>query len=69
MFNSQTKENFSSNVNDIKAFLKDVDWDKFAQKIVKCDEIMNPILETFKIKEELKNRQLLNKLNKTRENV
>ena len=65
MFNSQTKENFSSDVNQIKQFLKDVDWDAFAQKIVKCNEIMDPILETFKIKEELKNRQALNSLNKS----
>ena len=64
MFNSQTKENFSSDVNEIKEFLKDIDWDMFAQKIVKCDEIMDPILESFKIKEELKNRQTLNKLSK-----
>lgn len=68
MFNSQTKENFSSDVNQIKQFLKDVDWDTFAQKIVKCNEIIDPILETFKIKEELKNRQTLNKLNKSSKN-
>ena len=65
MFNSQTKENFSSDIKEIKEFLKDIDWDAFAQKIVKCSEIMEPILESFKIKEELKNRQTLNKLGKT----
>lgn len=64
MFNSQTKENFSSEINDIKNFLKDVDWDSLASKIVKTSEIMDPILESFKIKEELKNRQALNKLGK-----
>lgn len=66
MFNSQTKENFSSDVSEIKQFLTDVDWDSFAQKIVKCPEIMNPILETYKIKEELKNRQTLEKIGKTK---
>jgi DNA topoisomerase-2 len=65
MFNSQTKENFSSDVTEIKEFLKDVDWDNIAQKVVKCTEIMDPILESFKIKEELKNRQTLSKLGKT----
>jgi DNA topoisomerase-2 len=65
MFNSQTKENFSSDVAEIKEFLKDVDWDNIAQKVVKCTEIMDPILESFKIKEELKNRQTLSKLGKT----
>lgn len=65
MFNSQTKENFSSDISEIKEFLKDVNWEAIAQKIVKCPEIMDPILESFKIKEELKNRQTLNKLSKT----
>lgn len=61
-FNSQTKENFSSNANEIKAFLKDVDWDNFAQKIVKCNAIIDPIIESFKIKEELQNRKTLDKI-------
>jgi DNA topoisomerase-2 len=65
MFNSQTKENFSSDVNEIKEFLGEVDWDNLAQKVTKCAEIMDPILESFKIKEELKNRQTLSKLGKT----
>ena len=63
-FNSQTKENFSSNVNEIKEFLKDIDWDDFANKIVKNSAIMDPIVETFKIKEEFKNRETLKKMGK-----
>lgn len=65
MFNSQTKENFSSSAQEIKAFLKDVDWDAFAQKICKCQEIIEPIVESFKIKEELQNRKLLDKIGKS----
>jgi len=65
MFNSQTKENFSSDTNEIKEFLKAVDWDEFSAKVCKCDEIIDPIVESFKIKEELKNRQTLNKLGNT----
>jgi DNA gyrase/topoisomerase IV subunit B len=64
-FNSQTKENFSSDVNAIKQFLTDIDWDNFANKICKCSEIIEPIVESFKIKEELKNRQTLAKIGKT----
>ena len=64
MFNSQTKESFSSSAADIKAFLKDVDWDAFAAKICKCDAIINPIVESFKIKEELQNKKLLDKIGK-----
>ncbi len=65
MFNSQTKENFSSDISDIKQFLESVDWDSFAQKIVKCSAIIDPIIESFKIKEELKNRQALAGMSKT----
>lgn len=65
MFNSQTKESFSSSAAEIKAFLKNVDWDVFAQKICKCEEIINPIIESFKIKEELQNKKLLDKIGKT----
>lgn len=65
MFNSQTKENFSSNASEIKAFLKDVDWDSFAQRICKCNEIIEPIIESFKIKEELQNRKTLDKIGNT----
>ena len=65
MFNSQTKEAFSSSAQEIKAFLKDVDWDVFAQKICKCEEIINPIVESFKIKEELQNKKLLDKIGKS----
>lgn len=62
MFNSQTKENFSSSESEIREFLKDVDWDAFAQKICKCNEIIEPIIESFKIKEELQNRKTLDKI-------
>lgn len=65
MFNSQTKESFSSSAAEIKEFLKDVDWDAFAQKICKCDEIISPIIESFKIKEELQNKKTLDKISKT----
>lgn len=64
-FNSQTKENFSSNVSEIKAFLKDVNWDEFVNKIYKCDEIINPIIESFRIKEELQNMKTMEKIGKT----
>ena len=64
-FNSQTKESFSSSAAEIKAFLKDVDWDEFAKQICKTDEIIDPIIESFKIKEELQNKKTLDKINKT----
>lgn len=65
-FDSQTKEKLANNVNDVKEYLKEVDWDKLATGIYKNEAIMNPIIESFKIKEELKNRQTLNKISKTK---
>lgn len=65
-FDSQTKEKLANNVNDIKEFLKDADWDKLVQSIYKTEQIIQPIVESFKIKEELKNRQSLDKISKTK---
>ena len=64
LFDSQTKEKFTSNISEIKEYFKEVDWDKLANQVVKSPELIDPIIETFKIREELKSRQALNKLNK-----
>lgn len=64
LFDSQTKEKFTSNISEIKEYFKEVDWDKLTNQVVKTPELIDPIIETFKIREELKSRQALNKLNK-----
>ena len=64
LFDSQTKEKFTSNISEIKEYFKDVDWDKLTNQVIKTPELIDPIIETFKIREELKSRQALNKLNK-----
>ncbi len=63
LFDSQTKEKFTSNISDIKSFFGEIDWDKITNQIIKTPELIDPIIETFKIREELKHRQALNKLN------
>ena len=63
-FNSQTKEQLTSSPTDIKRFLNSVDWDKFVQAIYKNDPIIDPIIETYKIKEEMKLRQSLKTVSK-----
>jgi DNA gyrase/topoisomerase IV subunit B len=56
-FDSQTKE-YLINVNkEFSHLLDDIDFDKLAHKIYKNESIMFPILETYKIKEELKKRE------------
>lgn len=58
-FDSQTKVQLTNATSDIKTFLSDVDWDKLTVNLMKKDAIINPIIDTYKIKEELKLRQTL----------
>lgn len=56
-FDSQTKESISNSGSAIsKHFDGKIDFDALAKKILKTPEIIDPIIETFKIKEELKAR-------------
>ena len=64
-FDSQTKESLSNANGDILAhFNGKIDFEKFVKDILKNDAIIDPIIETFKIKEELKARQELKKVKK-----
>lgn len=65
-FDSQTKERLTNSYSEIKEFLciDENEWDKISNKILKSEQIYDPIIETFKIKEELKQRQALNEINK-----
>ena len=59
-FDSQTKESLKNSAADVNHHLNGkIDFDDFVKKILKCDAIIDPIIETFKIKEELKARQEL----------
>lgn len=65
-FNSQTKEKLTNSVSEVNQYLGDVDYQGLAKKILKNQAIISPVIEVFKIKEELKNRQELKSLNKTK---
>lgn len=59
-FDSQTKETLTNATNEISTYLNDcIDFEKFAKDILKNDAIINPIVDMFKLKEELKARQEL----------
>jgi len=59
-FNSQSKEELKNAWSDISKHIDGkIDFDAFAKKLLKCDAFIDPIVETFKIKEELKARQEL----------
>lgn len=64
-FNSQSKEELKNAWSDIGKHIDGkIDFDIFTKKILKTEAIINPIVETFKIKEELKARQELKKVKK-----
>lgn len=59
-FDSQTKETLTNSASEIATQLKDkIDFEDISKKILKNSAIIDPIVETFKIKEELKHRQEL----------
>ena len=64
---SQTKESVKNSYADISRHIDGkIDFDGFAKKILKNDAIIEPIVETFKIKEELKARQELKRVKKAK---
>ena len=64
-FNSQTKDELKNPVSDVVKHLDDkIDFERFAKDILKNDAIINPIVDMFKLKEELKARQELRKSRK-----
>lgn len=63
-FDSQTKERFTNSVAEVRDFLGNIDWDKIANKLYWNKEFIEPITETYRIKEEFKKRQEAKNLNK-----
>lgn len=66
-FDSQTKETLTNLPSEVAAYMaNEIDFDMFAKKLLKNEAFIGPIVETFKIKEELKARQELKKAKKAR---
>jgi DNA gyrase/topoisomerase IV subunit B len=63
-YNSQTKEKLTNDKKDIAEYFKEIDFTKLVAKILKTPEIIDPITEVYKIKEELKKRQELKNADK-----
>lgn len=61
-FSTQTKEKLTNSTKEIRDYLGDIDFDALVNKIYKNDAIIEPIVEIFKMKEELKKRKELGKL-------
>lgn len=66
-FDSQTKETLTNSLSDIANYFdKKIDFSQYAKQILKNNAIIDPIVETFKIKEELKARQELKQAKKVK---
>ena len=66
-FDSQTKETLTNSVSDVSKYLgNSIDFEKFAKQILKNEAIINPIIDMFKLKEELKSRQELKQSKKAK---
>ena len=70
-FDSQTKEKITNSVRETNEYLNisNDDYDNIVKKILKCDGIISPITETYRLKEELKHRQELKKLKRHRKKI
>lgn len=66
-FDSQTKESLSNSQGDISKHLDGkLDFDKLAKQILKNEAIIGPVIDMFKLKEELKARQELKGIKKVK---
>ena len=70
-FDSQTKETLTNPIPEIKEFMKltTEDFIVMAKKLSKNKDIIDPIIEMFKIKEEYKKRQALKGLSNNKKKI
>lgn len=68
-WDGQTKESITNPKKDMSAYFGDIDFDKLSEKIYKTQNIIDPITEVYKIKEELKKRQEMKGLEKTKKKI
>ena len=69
-FDSQTKETLTNLPSEITKYFGDsVDFENLSKKVLKNEFIMDPIVETFKLKEEVKERVALKQAGKSKVKV
>ncbi len=64
-FNSQSKEKITNSIKEFNDYAK-IDY-TFANKILKNENIINPIIEIYKIKEEFESRKALKSIEKKKQ--
>lgn len=62
-FNSQSKEKITNSNSEMTEYFGEIDYENFVKKILRNKDIIDPITEVYKIKEELKRRQEMKSLN------
>ena len=66
-YDSQTKETLTNSISEVNAQLRGViNFEDLAKKVLKSEAIINPIIETFRIKEELKARQEIKRVKRVK---
>lgn len=69
-YDSQTKETLTNAPSEVVTYLdKAIDFSKLALQIQRTPSIIDPIVETFKLKEEVKNRVALKQIGRTRPKI
>lgn len=63
-FNSQSKEKITNGAAEINAYFGEIPFDDIAKRILRNKDIIDPITEVYRIKEEFRKRQELKGLNK-----
>lgn len=63
-FSSQSKEKITNSNAEISDYLDNIDFQSIANKILKNQQLIDPITEIYKLKEEFKRRQELKSLDK-----
>jgi DNA topoisomerase-2 len=68
-YETQTKEYLANPIRDIKEYFKDLDLDKFSDKVYKNKAITESIIDYFRIAEEYKKKKDLKGLDKVKKKI
>jgi len=67
-FNSQTKEKLTNPMSEIREYFSEIDFDKFVNILAKNQNIIDPIIINYKIKEQVKEQLALKNSTKKEKN-
>jgi len=68
-WDGQTKESITNPPKEMSVYFKETDFDTLSKKLLKIPALVDPITEVYKLKEELKKRQEMKGLEKTKKKI